>query len=78
MQNYSSIIKTARKNRRWTQQALASHANVTRKTIIGMENGEFRGSVRTLEAVISTLGYCLSLEPIRMPTIEEKIDFDED
>ncbi len=55
-------IRTLRKYKRITQQALADAVRCTRQEISKMENGHFRGGVKKVERVAGYLGCRLALE----------------
>lgn len=57
-------IRELRKQRGWTQQNLATKANLSRATLSKLENGYFsKISVTTMENILSTLGYSLEIKP---------------
>ena len=55
-------IKTLRKEQKMTQEELASLAGISRVTLGKIERGHFGSvSVKTLDLIISTLGYEIEL-----------------
>lgn len=71
------LIKQLRAQNAWTQAELAQHASmrgapvIHRQEVSQMENGQFRGSVRKLQAVLRTLRYTLSATVAHKPQLEE-------
>jgi transcriptional regulator with XRE-family HTH domain len=71
------LIKRLRAEKGWTQAQLARKAAdlgapvVHRQEISQMENGQFLGSVRKLQAVLRTLRYTLTATVARKPQLEE-------
>lgn len=72
-----SLIRQLRTEKAWTQATLASQASkhgvpvIHRQEISQMENGQFRGSVRKLQAVLRTLRYTLTATVTQKPQLEE-------
>jgi len=71
------LIKRLRAEKGWTQAQLARKAAdlgapvVHRQEISQMENGQFLGSVRKLQAVLRALRYTLTATVARKPQLEE-------
>ena len=71
------LIKRLRAEKGWTQAQLARKAAdlgapvVHRQEISQMENGQFLGSVRKLQAVLRALRYTLAATVARKPQFEE-------
>lgn len=55
-------IRRARRNLRWSQHELATHAGVSRPTIARVETGA-NISTGTLDRVVQALGKRLTIEP---------------
>lgn len=66
-------ISVLRKQRKWTQAALAKKAGggVRRQDISEMENAHWKGSIGKVQRVVMVLGYTLDITPFRYPTIDE-------
>jgi len=77
LKEIGSLIKQLRAQKAWTQDELALRASmhgapvVHRQEISQIENGQFRGSVRKLQAVLRTLRYTLTATVARKPQLEE-------
>jgi putative transcriptional regulator len=48
-------IRSLRTDRRWTQQLLADHAELTRESISAIENGRFDPTFSTLKRIAQAL-----------------------
>ncbi len=72
-------LKTERKTRRLNQTDAAKKAGLSRREISEIENGSFRGSVLKVQDYAMSLGFSLTLEMKRRPTLTELSRvFDED
>jgi transcriptional regulator with XRE-family HTH domain len=77
LKEIGSQIKQSRAQKAWTQEELASQASmrgapvIHRQEISQMENGQFKGSVRKLQAVLRALRYTLTATVARRPQLEE-------
>jgi transcriptional regulator with XRE-family HTH domain len=71
------LIKQLRVQKNWTQVELAHQAAkhgvpvVHRQEISQMENGQFTGAVRKLQAVLRALRYTLTATVAQKPQLEE-------
>lgn len=71
------LIKRLRADKGWTQAQLARKAAdhgapvIHRQEVSQMENGQFLGSLRKLQAVLRTLRYTLTATVARRPQLEE-------
>jgi transcriptional regulator with XRE-family HTH domain len=48
-------IRSLRTDRRWTQQVLADHAELTRESVSAIENGRFDPTFSTLQRMAQAL-----------------------
>lgn len=72
-------LKTERKTRRLNQTDAGERAGLSRREIGEIENGTFRGSILKVQDYAMSLGFSLTLEMKRRPTLEELPGmFDED
>jgi transcriptional regulator with XRE-family HTH domain len=72
-------LKTERKSRRLNQTDAAAKAGLSRREVGEIEKGTFRGSVLKVQAYAMSLGFSITLEMRRRPTLEELPGiFDED
>lgn len=72
-------LKSERKNKGLNQSEVAKKSGLSRREIGEIENGIFRGSVLKVQSYAMFLGYSLSLEIKRRPTLSELPGiFDED
>ncbi len=72
-------LKTERKSRHLNQTDAGERAGLSRREISEIENGSFRGSVLKVQAYAMLLGFSLTLEMRRRPTLSELPGvFDED
>jgi len=77
LKEIGSLIKQLRAQKAWTQRELALQASmhgapiIHRQEISQMENGQFKGSVRKLQAVLRALRYTLAATVARKPQLEE-------
>ena len=77
LQQIGERIRRARRDRGWSQRALADAAvghgtpTVHRQEISAMENGRFAGSVRKLQAVLRALRLTLAAEVVERPTVDD-------
>lgn len=72
-------FKAERKNRRLNQSDAAKKSGLSRREIGEIENGIFRGSILKVQSYAMLLGFSLSLEMKRRPTLAELPGlFDED
>jgi transcriptional regulator with XRE-family HTH domain len=71
------LIKRLRSEKGWNQVMLAQKAAehgapvIHRQEISQMENGQFKGSVRKLQAVLRALRYTLTATVSRTPQLDE-------
>jgi transcriptional regulator with XRE-family HTH domain len=77
LEEIGSQIRQLRKREAWTQGELAEQASklgapiIHRQEISQMENGQFKGAVRKLQAVLRALRYTLTATVARKPQLEE-------
>ena len=77
LQEIGTLIKRLRAEKGWNQKTLAYEAAkhgtpvIHRQEISQMENGQFTGSVRKLQAVLRSLRYTLTASVARMPQLDE-------
>ena len=77
LKEIGSLIRQLRTQRAWTQSELALQASmrgvpvIHRQEISQIENGQFKGSVRKLQAVLRALRYTLTATVARKPQLEE-------
>jgi transcriptional regulator with XRE-family HTH domain len=72
-------LKVQRKKRRLNQTDAGKKAGLSRREISEIENGSFRGSVLKVQDYAMSLGFSLTLEIKRRPTLTELPGvFDED
>ncbi len=72
-------LKTERKARSLNQTDAAETAGLSRREISEIENGTFRGSILKVQNYAMWLGFSLTLEMKRRPTLSELPGlFDED
>lgn len=77
LENIGSLVRELRTRQGLTQSALAKLATkygvptIHRQEISMIENGQFRGSVRKLQAVLRALRYTLTATVARKPQLEE-------
>ena len=72
-------LKTERKQHGWNQTVAAYKAGLARPEISEIENGVFRGSILKVQQYALLLGWSLTLEHKRRPTLSELEEvFDED
>jgi transcriptional regulator with XRE-family HTH domain len=64
-------LREARKAKGWNQTQMAQMAGLSRREISEIENGHFRGSILKVQDYAMSLGYSLSLELKRRPTLNE-------
>lgn len=64
-------LKTERKQRGWNQSFAADKAGLARREISEIENGLFRGSILKVQRYALLLGWSLSLDHKRRPTLNE-------
>ncbi len=71
------LIRHSRAEKNWNQFMLAQKAAehgapvIHRQEISQMENGQFKGSVRKLQAVLRALRYTLTATATRTPQLDE-------
>jgi len=53
-------IRSLRTDRRWTQQILADHAELTRESVSAIENGRFDPTFSTLKRMAQALDLTLA------------------
>jgi len=80
MENLGKLIRTLRKERKLSQQALAQQYGMSRATISGIENNTLSEiGLRKVEAILNGFGYELTAVPRQMkrPTLDtlKKVDF---
>ena len=80
MENLGQIIRSLRKERKLTQQALANQYGMSRSTISGIENNTLSEiGIRKVEAILNGFGYELTAVPRRTkrPTLDtlKKVNF---
>lgn len=68
---WGSLIRDLREGQEITQRTLATRAGVNRSTLRAIESGETSGSMETIEAVLSFLGY--ELEVMESETRAERL-----
>lgn len=85
LDDLGSLVRRLRKEKGWTQEELRQKAStlgapvIHRQEISQMENGQFSGSVKKLQAVLRALRYTLTASVARKPQLDELSDiFDED
>jgi len=80
MDAISTAVRTARKERGWTQQQLANQLGMSRNTISGIENGTITEvGIRKVEAILNSLGYTLTVGRLSgRPTLDELMERDRD
>ena len=77
LKNIGDVIRRLRAENGWTQAQLAMNARshgaptIHRQEISQMENGQFHGSVRKLQAVLRSLRYTLTATVARIPQLDE-------
>ena len=80
MENLGKLIRTLRKDRKLSQQALAHQYGMSRATISGIENNTLSEiGLRKVEAILNGFGYELTAVPrqSKRPTLDtlKKVDF---
>ncbi len=80
MENLGKLIRTLRKERKLSQQALAQQYGMSRATISGIENNTLSEiGLRKVEAILNGFGYELTAVPrqSKRPTLDtlKKVDF---
>ncbi|CAG8872715.1 hypothetical protein PS726_05256 [Pseudomonas fluorescens] len=80
MENLGKLIRTLRKERKLSQQALAQQYGMSRATISGIENNTLSEiGLRKVEAILNGFGYELTAVPrqTKRPTLDtlKKVDF---
>ncbi|AFY17368.1 helix-turn-helix transcriptional regulator [Pseudomonas sp. UW4] len=80
MEDLGKLIRTLRKERKLSQQALAQQYGMSRATISGIENNTLSEiGLRKVEAILNGFGYELTAVPrqSRRPTLDtlKKVDF---
>jgi transcriptional regulator with XRE-family HTH domain len=80
MENLGKLIRTLRKERKLSQQALAQQYGMSRATISGIENNTLSEiGLRKVEAILNGFGYELTAVPRQSmrPTLDtlKKVDF---
>ena len=80
MENLGKLIRTLRKERKLSQQALAQQYGMSRATISGIENNTLSEiGLRKVEAILNGFGYELTavLRQTKRPTLDtlKKVDF---
>lgn len=72
-------LRTERKTRRLNQTDAGERAGLSRREVGEIENGIFRGSILKVQNYAMSLGFSLTLEIKRRPTLDELPGiFDED
>ena len=72
-------LKTERKTRKASQTDAGETAGLSRREISEIENGIFRGSILKVQDYAMSLGFSLTLEMKRRPSLDELPGlFDED
>ena len=71
LQQIGMKLKTERKTRGLNQANAGKVAGLHRREISEIENGSFRGSVHKVQDYAMSLGFSLSLEMKRRPTLAE-------
>ena len=64
-------LKAERKTRKWNQTEAGKRAGLSRREVSEIENGSFRGSVLKVQDYSMLLGFSLSLELKRRPTLAD-------
>ncbi|MDX9666263.1 helix-turn-helix transcriptional regulator [Pseudomonas sp. P5_152] len=82
MENLGELIRSLRKERKLTQQALAIQYGMSRATISGIENNSLSEiGIRKVEAILNGFGYELTAVPrqSRRATLDslKKVNFHE-
>ncbi|MFJ7797138.1 helix-turn-helix domain-containing protein [Pseudomonas sp. NPDC096950] len=80
MENLGELIRTLRKERKLSQQALAQQYGMSRATISGIENNTLSEiGIRKVEAILNGFGYELTAVPRQSsrPTLDtlKKVNF---
>lgn len=79
LEQIGSTFKKERKKKRLNQSDAAKRSGLSRREIGEIENGIFRGSILKVQNYAMLLGFSLSLEMKRRPTLSELSGlFDED
>ena len=71
LQKIGMKLKIERKARGLNQANAGQMAGLHRREISEIENGSFRGSVQKVQAYAMSLGFSMSLEMKRRPTLAE-------
>lgn len=69
LRHVAANLRSARRRRGWTQQALAEQADVSRRMVVAIEAGESNVSLATLDRLADALGVPFS-ELVRAPDAE--------
>ncbi|MCX2901262.1 helix-turn-helix domain-containing protein [Pseudomonas mandelii] len=82
MENLGALIRSLRKDRKMSQQALANQYGMSRSTISGIENNTISEiGLRKVEAILNGFGYELAAVPrqSKRPTLDslKKVGFHE-
>jgi len=64
-------LKTERKQRGWNQSIVADKSGLSRREVSEIENGTFRGGILKVQQYALLLGWSLTLEHKRRPTLNE-------
>lgn len=80
MKNLGDLIRSLRKERKLSQQALAEQYGMSRSTISGIENNTVSEiGLRKVEAILNGFGYELTAVPLqsKRPTLDKfkKVNF---
>lgn len=79
LEQIGSTFKKERKKKRLNQSDAAKRSGLSRREVGEIENGIFRGSILKVQNYAMLLGFSLSLEMKRRPTLSELSGlFDED
>ncbi len=79
LEQIGTKLKLKRKASHWNQAEAGKRSGLSRREVSEIENGIFRGSILKVQNYAMTLGFSLSLEIKRHPTLSELPGmFDED
>jgi len=77
LKEIGAVIKRLRAEKGWNQDTLAREAAmhgapvIHRQEVSQMENGQFKGSIRKVQAVLRALRYTLTASVARIPQLDE-------
>jgi len=71
LEQIGAKLKVERKILKWNQTEAGKRAGLSRREVSEIENGSFRGSILKVQDYSMLLGFSLSLELKRRPTLAD-------